>query len=202
MKWKGKHWVERGRGGWCNWCSSEESNNTSIKASRTDWPPLDKILPQDMTAATGQIQKSSRSEVKPGWAGLLVVGTFKQKPDALCPSCTREAPNTASYWLSWRRAAPSVDPMSRRTREGARRRMRISIRVLFSRSAERSELLIESEARSADSLEARSAESRSDDAPNAGAAQADANLDQFFFNIFIHLFTYLFIYLFGCVNGS
>ena len=41
---------------------------------------------------------------------------------------------------------------------------------LFSRSAERSELLIESEA--------RSAESRSDVAPNARAAQADANLDQ------------------------
>ena len=86
--------------------------------------------------------------------------------------------------------------MSRRTREGARRRMRISIRVLFSRSAERSELLIESEARSAESPEARSAESRSDDAPNARAAQADANLDQvFFIYIFIYLLIYLYIYL-------
>ena len=25
--------------------------------SRTDWPPLDKILPQDMTAATEQIER-------------------------------------------------------------------------------------------------------------------------------------------------
>ena len=49
----------------------------------------------------------------------------------------------------------------------------------FSRSAERSELLIETEARSAESLEARSAESRSDVAPNARRrAQADANLGQ------------------------
>ena len=45
---------------------------------------------------------------------------------------------------------------------------------LFSRS----ELLIESEACSAESIEARSAECRSDVAPNARAARADANLDQ------------------------
>ena len=44
----------------------------------------------------------------------------------------------SSYWSSrrraasspWRREAPSLDPMSRRTREGARRRMRISVRFL------------------------------------------------------------------------
>ena len=46
--------------------------------------------------------------------------------------------------------------------------------ILFSRS----ELLIESETCSTESLEARSAESRSDVASNARAAQADANLDQ------------------------
>ena len=63
-----------------------------------------------------------------------------------------------------------------------------SSNLLFSRSAERSELLIESEARSAESPEARSAESRSDDAPNARAAQADANLDQ---GLFIYIYIYL-----------
>ena len=55
-------------------------------------------------------------------------------------------------------------------------------------SFSRSELLIESEARSAESPEARSAESRSDDAPNARAAQADANLDQ---GLFIYLFIWM-----------
>ena len=45
--------------------------------------------------------------------------------------------------------------------------------IFNSRDAERSELLIESEARSAESIEARSAESPSDVVPNA-----DANLDQ------------------------
>ena len=50
---------------------------------------------------------------------------------------------------------------------------------VYSRSAERSELLIELEARSAESSEARSVESRSDVAPNARRrAQADANLGQ------------------------
>ena len=83
--------------------------------------------------------------------------------------------------------------MSRRTCEGARKGMRISVRFfniyLFSRSAERSELLIESEARSAESSEARSAESRSDVAPNVRRrAQADANLGQ---GLFIYLFIYL-----------
>ena len=56
---------------------------------------------------------------------------------------------------------------------------------LFSRSAERSVLLIESEE--------RSAESRSDVTPSARAAQADANLDQ---GLYIYIFIYLFIYLF------
>ena len=69
---------------------------------------------------------------------------------------------------------------------------------LFSRSAERSELLIESEARSAESLEARSAESRSDVAPNARAAQADVNLDQ---GLYIYIYIYIYMYLFGCVHG-
>ena len=65
--------------------------------------------------------------------------------------------------------------------------MRISVNF-FSRNAERSELLIESEARSNESLEARSAESRSDVAPNARRrAQADVNLGQVFF---IYLFIY------------
>ena len=59
--------------------------------------------------------------------------------------------------------------------------------ILFSRSAERSELLIESEA--------RSAESRSDVAPNARRrAQADANLGQGFY---IYLFIYLFIWMYA-----
>ena len=53
--------------------------------------------------------------------------------------------------------------------------------LLFLRSevqgAERSELVIESEA--------RSAESRSDDAPNARTAQTDANLDQ---GLFIYIY--------------
>ena len=40
-----------------------------------------------------------------------------------------EAPSVASYWSSRRREAPSLDPMSRRTREGARKGMRISVRV-------------------------------------------------------------------------
>ena len=80
--------------------------------------------------------------------------------------------------------------MSRRTRA---RRMRISVNF-FSRNAERSELLIESEARSNESLEARSAESRSDVAPNARRrAQADVNLGQVF------LYIYLFIL---CVHGT
>ena len=48
---------------------------------------------------------------------------------------------------------------------------------LFSRIAERSELLIESEAHSAAFLEAQSAEPLADVAPKARAAQANANLD-------------------------
>ena len=68
--------------------------------------------------------------------------------------------------------------MSRRTH---RRRAQADANLgegSFSRSAERSELLMESEARSTESLEARSAESLSDIVPNARAAQVDANLDQ------------------------
>ena len=50
---------------------------------------------------------------------------------------SREAPSVASYWSSRRRAAPSpqrreapsLDPMSCRTREDARKGMRISVRV-------------------------------------------------------------------------
>ena len=69
---------------------------------------------------------------------------------------------------------------------------------LFSRSAERRELLIETEVHSAESPEARSAESRSDVAPNARRrAQADANLGRgFHIFIFIYLYIYLFIYVF------
>ena len=39
-----------GRGGWCNCCSSEKSNNTSIREEQPG-PPLDKILPQGKAAA-------------------------------------------------------------------------------------------------------------------------------------------------------
>ena len=62
--------------------------------------------------------------------------------------------------------------------------------ALFSRSAERSELLIESAAHSAESSKAQSAESRSDVAPNAQRlAQGDANLGQ---GLFISISIYLF----------
>ena len=56
--------------------------------------------------------------------------------------------------------------------------------TLFSRSAERRELLIESEARSTETLEARSAESVSDVAPNT-RRRAQVNFGQVFKNIFI-----------------
>ena len=60
--------------------------------------------------------------------------------------------------------------------------------TLFSRSAERSELLIESEA--------RSAESRSDVAPNVRRlAQADANLGQGFYGVFICIYIYTIYYI-------
>ena len=62
---------------------------------------------------------------------------------------------------------------------------------LFSRSAERTELLIEAEAHSAESLEARSAESRSDVAPNA-RRRMRISIRVY---IYIYLFIYLFIYL-------
>ena len=68
--------------------------------------------------------------------------------------------------------------------------------IFFSQSAKRSELLFESEARSAESLQSRSAESRSDDASNARrCAQADANLGQVFF-LYIYFFLCFMLYLF------
>ena len=54
-------------------------------------------------------------------------------------------------------------------------------------SAKCSKLLIELEVRSAKSIEARSNESRSDVAPNAG--QADANLDQ---GLYIYIYIYIY----------
>ena len=60
-------------------------------------------------------------------------------------------------------------------------------------SFSRSELLTESEARSAESIEAQSAECRSDVAPNARAAQAFANLDQ---RIYIYIYIYMYIYIY------
>ena len=75
----------------------------------------------------------------------------------------------------------------------------VSYRPFFSRSeawsTEHSELLIESEARRAESSEAWSAKSRSDVAPNARrCAQGDANLGQGLY-MYIYIFIYLFIYL-------
>ena len=54
---------------------------------------------------------------------------------------------------------------------------------------------MESEARSAESLEARSAESRSDVALNVRAAQTDQGF-------YIYLFIYLFIYLDVCTDHN
>ena len=61
----------------------------------------------------------------------------------------------------------------------------------FSRSTERSELLIESEARNAESTEARCAECRFDVALNARAVQADANLGQGCLYIYIYIYIYI-----------
>ena len=68
---------------------------------------------------------------------------------------------------------------------------------------EHSELLIESESHSAESLEAQSTKSRSDVTPNAPKAQADANLDQsLYIYKYIYLFIYLFIYLDVCTDHN
>ena len=65
------------------------------------------------------------------------------------------------------------------------------------RSAKCSELLVESEACRAKSLEVQSAESRPNVVPNTHTAQADVNLDQA-----LCIYIYLFIYLDVCTDHN
>ena len=70
------------------------------------------------------------------------------------------------------------------------------------RSAKRSELLIESEVRSAESLEVRSAKSPSDVAPKARAGRCES---QSGFLIYFLIYIYIFIYFDVCMalnNGT
>ena len=73
----------------------------------------------------------------------------------------------------WTEERQKMPYLSYELNDSMRLEITFNLHAFFSRSAEHSELLIESEA--------RSAKSRSDVAPNARAAQADANLDQGFY---------------------
>ena len=67
---------------------------------------------------------------------------------------------------------------------------RAGILYLFSRSAERRELLIEAEAPNAESLKARSTESLSDVAPNARRMRAECESRSGFIYVYIYIYIY------------